>query len=63
MDELENNTNDEQENLEQVANQLSELYELEETIQTSAEREIQQSLQALGFAPHLHKRLDQLSSG
>ena len=59
IEELENTADD----IEAAANRLAELYEEEEEIEESSEREMQQALDALSFAPHLNKSLSQLSSG
>jgi len=61
IEKLENtNTTDD---IEVTANRLAELYEEEEVMEESCEREMQQALDALSFAPHLNKSLSQLSSG
>lgn len=63
IEELEGNMEEDQEHMEEVVNQLSELYDMAETIENSTEKEIQQSMQSLGFEPHLHKKMEELSSG
>ena len=63
IEQLEESLGLDSERVEETANQLAELYELQDELQKSAEREIQQTLTDLGFGPHLKKSLSQLSSG
>ena len=49
--------------MEDIANELAELYQTQEDLQTGAEREIEQTLHDLGFGPYLEKNVSQLSCG
>jgi ATP-binding cassette, subfamily F, member 3 len=52
-----------EEQVEEMANRLAELYEVQDDVKESLEREIQQILTALEFGPHLKKKVSQLSLG
>ena len=49
--------------IEEVANQLAELYDRQEALDTSTEIQIQQTIETLGFTVFLDKQVSQLSSG
>jgi ATP-binding cassette, subfamily F, member 3 len=61
LEDLMDSQDDEQ--VEEMANRLAELYEVHDDVKESLEREIQQILTALEFGPHLKKKLSQLSLG
>jgi ABC-type branched-subunit amino acid transport system ATPase component len=64
IDTLENSMDgQDDEQVEEMANGLAELYEVQDDVKESLEREIQQILTALGFGPHLKKKVSQLSLG
>jgi ATP-binding cassette subfamily F protein 3 len=65
IEELEDGIDQEedQEHVEELVNRLSDLYEMQETMKTAAQREIQQTMHTLGFEPFLQKELRELSAG
>ena len=52
-----------EEQLNETAEQLSELYEREESMVEAMERETDNAMQQIGLQPHAHKKLSQLSCG
>ena len=49
--------------IEEIANRLSELYDIQDELNETSERTISNILKELQFEPHLHKSISQLSSG
>eukprot|EP00980_Cylindrotheca_fusiformis_P027561 scaffold21197_cov49-Cylindrotheca_fusiformis.AAC.1 len=49
--------------VEAIANELAELYDRQEDLDVSSEREIQLAIERMGFSKFLEKPVSQLSSG
>jgi len=68
IDRLEGNDDDGDEegdgaSIEEAAENLAKLCEQYDDLQQSSKQNVKQTLEELGFAPHLHKAVSQLSSG
>jgi ATP-binding cassette subfamily F protein 3 len=66
IDELESRLDDagaSQESLERISDQLSVLYDLDQSLRETSARDVHRALDELGLRPHLDKPLSHLSSG